>query len=107
MSSAAAAANVSLSVPEGFNQEGQWIDIRTSGHATGRASWQADGGNRFGMVEGNDGPGLFRHSPRLPDFNKSEIKKRHWFQPHLVVQLNPAEIRTFEVTFERLARTEF
>ncbi len=78
------ASGPKIPVPEGFDQAGRWL-----------------GGSGLAVTSGAGGSG-FKPSTPLEDFSAEGAAGRGWLSaPKLVVALQPAEIRTFELTLRR------
>ena len=77
--------NATWTVPDGFAQNGTWL---------GLAAQKGQPANSLGK------PAVFP-SAVFPAFDIDDSSRRGWFGLHLVVELVPLEIRTFEILVER------
>ena len=77
--------NASWTVPDGFAHNGTWLGMPAHGRQPS---------DSFGS------PALFP-SAVFPAFDIDDSKRRGWFGTHLIVELVPLEIRTFEILIER------
>lgn len=85
--------NATWEVPEGFDHNGTWLGVPPVQPAKQRVS-------RL------HGPHSARKAARFPSadfesFDANDRTHRGWFGTHLVVELVPLEIRTFEILVER------
>ena len=77
--------NASWTVPDGFTPNGTWLGLAAQDGQT---------------LDSSARPAMFP-SAVFPAFDIDDSNRRGWFGNHLIVELVPMEIRTFEILIER------